>query len=765
MLLQVDNSTETNCNLSNQAFTIKSSPLAFEILSSKLYSDTEMAVIRELLTNAYDAHIVAGTTDIPIDIHVPTPTELYLMIRDYGTGLSESDIYELYTTFFSSNKTASNDLTGCFGLGSKSPFAYSDSFTITSYYNGIKYTFIATKENGYPVVTKLKQENTKEHNGLKLLVPLTSTSSPDNGFKISFRDKLRRFLYFNPEIKTNFINADFLKSFFERKPVAYPYEYKDNNICITIQTEFKLEDTTPLGIYFKQGQNVFSLEDLDGDLTKQFKKDTAFIYYLIHNTATIITVPLGNLMITPNREQLAQTEHNINYIGNVLNILNDRALDYFEQIILPNSQKINMWSYRSLITLFTNKYKDIIDYVNTHYSYRKGVIANVTLKTSLREIKYTYSNDNCVLQDDTKTIELLQEQATNRHKKVIIILAHADITRKIRKLYSLLREYGQEFKDYAIYIHTVQNLSTVRYLYKVKKMCASNEKLFKPVTIISLSHLYRKYPITVDTTNTKSQSKNQVRGVNSVLFTPYVDSNNNIKMTRRTNKSDTVNYIINHYFYRPNTLIVLTDFSSLQLEFISMVMQLHETDGSNVFVHYFQDIFKNKTLTVNDIGLFGIAKSNKRLFKDYICVSFEQMKNDIIENYNWKILANEAHEAIFNRTIKNNLRYINPGIKTVETHSKLRCVANSNLHKKAKLFLQYVSKYNTPHLIIEFLTREQQEKHSYQTYMPDYINKVLNYIAILCQIGKNDKYYPHQNSQYKHQLYSLIAKEKKHVLF
>jgi HSP90 family molecular chaperone len=45
---------------SNNQFTIAQTSKMFKILSDSLYSDKVMAVIRELSTNAYDAHIAAG---------------------------------------------------------------------------------------------------------------------------------------------------------------------------------------------------------------------------------------------------------------------------------------------------------------------------------------------------------------------------------------------------------------------------------------------------------------------------------------------------------------------------------------------------------------------------------------------------------------------------------------------------------------------------------------------------------------------------------
>jgi len=135
-------------------FRIESSPEAFRILSDGLYSDKIRAVIRELSTNAVDACVEAGTLDTGgYVIHLPNTLEPSFSIRDYGTGLTHEEVIGLYTTYFGSNKTHSNKFTGQLGLGSKSPFAYTDSFTVTSWTDGSKRCYNAhISAAGYPAI-------------------------------------------------------------------------------------------------------------------------------------------------------------------------------------------------------------------------------------------------------------------------------------------------------------------------------------------------------------------------------------------------------------------------------------------------------------------------------------------------------------------------------------------------------------------------------------------------------------------------------------
>ena len=119
----------------NPQFTITATGRAFKILSDGLYSDKIRAIIRELACNARDSHVAAGNT-APWHMHLPTHDEPWFSIEDFGTGMSHEDVINVYSRYFASTKTASNDFVGQLGLGSKSPFSYTREFTVNSRYDG-----------------------------------------------------------------------------------------------------------------------------------------------------------------------------------------------------------------------------------------------------------------------------------------------------------------------------------------------------------------------------------------------------------------------------------------------------------------------------------------------------------------------------------------------------------------------------------------------------------------------------------------------------
>ena len=129
------NTSNYSTNINKAAdFGIEESDLShiMGILRSQIYSDKLLAVIREYSTNAADANIEAGN-DNPIDVQLPTIAKPELSFRDFGKGLSDDDVCNLYVKYGASTKRSSNDYTGCLGIGCKAGFAYGDDFQVVSF--------------------------------------------------------------------------------------------------------------------------------------------------------------------------------------------------------------------------------------------------------------------------------------------------------------------------------------------------------------------------------------------------------------------------------------------------------------------------------------------------------------------------------------------------------------------------------------------------------------------------------------------------------
>lgn len=171
--MQLLNAPQNEAILSNVGeigeFRIRNSAKAFNILSSGLYANKIRAIIRELSCNAVDSHVAAGKKDTPFDVHLPNQLEPWFAIRDYGTGLSHEQVTNIYTTYFESSKTESNDFIGALGLGSKSPFSYTDNFTVTAIKEGVKGVYTAfINDQGVPSIALMMSEQSVEPAGVEV---------------------------------------------------------------------------------------------------------------------------------------------------------------------------------------------------------------------------------------------------------------------------------------------------------------------------------------------------------------------------------------------------------------------------------------------------------------------------------------------------------------------------------------------------------------------------------------------------------------------
>lgn len=114
------------------AIEIGDKGLALDLLMNGMYSKPVLAVCREVVSNCRDAHREAGIADRPVKVILPSTLDSTIHFIDYGPGISPSRIDTVFTKVGRSTKRDSNEETGGFGLGAKSPFAYTSQFSVTT---------------------------------------------------------------------------------------------------------------------------------------------------------------------------------------------------------------------------------------------------------------------------------------------------------------------------------------------------------------------------------------------------------------------------------------------------------------------------------------------------------------------------------------------------------------------------------------------------------------------------------------------------------
>lgn len=269
---------------SQRDFKILANAHSFRILSSGLYSDKISAVLREIGCNAVDSHIAAGKSDLPIEVKLPSALNREFYIKDFGTGLSDQDILDLYTTYFSSNKGDSNAVTGAFGLGSKSPFSYTDTFSVTSAHEGVQRSYSAyIGDNGSPAIA--------------LLDTRAASKEWPSGLMVSFPVKKDDVEEFHSKAKEVF-------RWFSVKPLTpglavSPYSNPDFVLKGTNFGFYSKVDATELSNTARviMGNVAYPL---DGD---RLNSESELLECLISSDIHLY-LPLGSVMPTASREEL-----------------------------------------------------------------------------------------------------------------------------------------------------------------------------------------------------------------------------------------------------------------------------------------------------------------------------------------------------------------------------------------------------------------------------------------------------------------------------
>lgn len=157
--------------------TIKNSNLSkiFKLLSTSTYKNSEESIIREICSNAVDAHVAVGKPDEPI--YLKYDGNISISIIDNGIGMSDEFVNTEYMSLGESTKENDSSQIGAFGIGRASIFSYTNYFYLTSRWNGKKrYYLISENDGGLPDVMPLSEEDTSEVNGVEVKFELKNTN-------------------------------------------------------------------------------------------------------------------------------------------------------------------------------------------------------------------------------------------------------------------------------------------------------------------------------------------------------------------------------------------------------------------------------------------------------------------------------------------------------------------------------------------------------------------------------------------------------------
>lgn len=265
------------------------------LLRDRIYTDKILAPIRELICNAVDANIEANSDKL-VYVDMTSNDNRYIWsVRDHGLGLSEDDVRNVFGRIGSSKKRNCNKQIGMYGIGSLSPFSYTDTYHIVSHHNGVKYTYCATLVAGSQAVS------------VGQLYKVSEEPTTETGIEVSF-DVTQDYCSFGEK------TIEFVNNFLPDSKIQYTDSWGSIHI-----------PHIPL---LKYEENGYVFNKYDADTNHIFIRMGGVVYRKSYNKCgtllgtVCVDVPIGKLTVPPSRESLDDSKSN------------QRVLDEIETIII-----------------------------------------------------------------------------------------------------------------------------------------------------------------------------------------------------------------------------------------------------------------------------------------------------------------------------------------------------------------------------------------------------------------------------------------------
>lgn len=264
--------------------TIKAGAKAFSVLVDNIYADKPRSIVREILSNAWDAHQMAGKADKPFSVVFPSLFNPMFTCRDYGEGLSHEFMTTRYTVAFDSTKGDSNEVVGTWGIGRLSPLSYTDTYTATSYQNHVARHYSIVRNDGGVGFVYLGESKTDEPDGFQVSFPIQRNDI--DAFRKAFKVVVLGF-----DVKPTILNPR-TDDYWPDLPIAA------SGSCWSLLDTSKIDYYHPMRgkSFVRMGCVVYPLSDLpELDYTRKRLLQSPILF----------DAPIGSLAVTASREQLS----------------------------------------------------------------------------------------------------------------------------------------------------------------------------------------------------------------------------------------------------------------------------------------------------------------------------------------------------------------------------------------------------------------------------------------------------------------------------
>lgn len=318
--LKSDDSTSSGVVVQETGIDLSKKAKLFSILSNGLYKNKILSMIRELASNAYDAHKMNGNLDVAFNITIPTWENPFFIIRDFGVGLTATEAETTMFSYLGSAKDNSDEFIGGWGLGSKSPYACSKEFEVVLYKDGYFWQYNCWQDGfGIPQHGVFEEGTTSEPNGILVKVPVDSMEN------YKYRDALITYL---SDTNFNIVITNPSALSFTKKTIKFQFEQSGY--------KFAISDHSSSGeVMVLYGGFIYRISELDG-LENETVRILNELKTLI-NYSVLLDVQVGQCDFSVSRESLAGSHKTLTFVNGALEAFMEyagsEALDYHTNVI------------------------------------------------------------------------------------------------------------------------------------------------------------------------------------------------------------------------------------------------------------------------------------------------------------------------------------------------------------------------------------------------------------------------------------------------
>jgi len=395
-------------------FGIKTCDIGFiiSLLRNDMYRYPIEAICREVASNARDANREVGKGKIPIKIAKNTNPflndQLTINFIDEGPGISPERMREVFLNYGASTKRDTNEQTGGFGLGAKTPFAYTDVFNIETSYNNKKYIYTALIKDGNKGKMYLLSElDDPGNSGTTISVPIKDTDAR------SFESAVYRSTYLW-DVRPQYINFTEIA---ECNEYSVVYENKELllvsekvkassiNFCKNSRVAALLD-----GIPYEIDRTVANVGDLDRFFSNISSSDK-FIFF--------IKMPVGGISISPNRENLQYNKKSIKKLDGFLDTLKKLVAKKQEFIVKKLKNDLEKFLLIESLAEYRTTYRpdplEFLSDINSNLSHKDLfflTLSSILKQNPTQSIKSSFEDGNF--------LSLFREVKRKFHFEVII---------------------------------------------------------------------------------------------------------------------------------------------------------------------------------------------------------------------------------------------------------------------------------------------------------------------------------------------------------